>query len=66
MVNFGFSSTEPSGGTNIRNMRTEAFYQDNYWIINGSKVMITNGGLAEVYCVIAKAGTKFHEGKSRS
>ncbi len=47
-------------------MRTEAFYQDNYWIINGSKVMITNGGLAEVYCVIAKAATKFHEGKSRS
>lgn len=53
---FGFSSTEPSGGTNVRNMRTEAFYQDNHWILNGSKVMITNGGLAEVYCVIAKTG----------
>ncbi|EAC3864802.1 acyl-CoA dehydrogenase, partial [Listeria monocytogenes] len=51
---FGFSSTEPSGGTNVQAIRTVATPEKEHWIQNGSKVMITNGSLAEVYCVIAK------------
>ncbi|EKQ5086594.1 acyl-CoA dehydrogenase family protein [Listeria innocua] len=51
---FGFSSTEPSGGTNVQAIRTVATPEKKHWIQNGSKMMITNGSLAEVYCVIAK------------
>ena len=54
---FGFGSTEPSGGTNIYNMRTNATKTATGWMLNGSKVMITNAGLAEIYCILAKTNT---------
>ena len=53
---FGFGSTEPQGGTNVKGMEATAVKEGNNWILNGNKSMITNGGLAEVYCVLAKTG----------
>ena len=32
----------------------KAVKEGNKWILNGNKSMITNGGLAEVYCVLLK------------
>lgn len=49
---FGFSSTEPQGGSNVLGFTANAVRDGNDWILNGNKSMITNGGLAEVYCVL--------------
>lgn len=53
---FAFSNTEPSGGSNPTGISSTAFKEGNKWIINGDKVMITNGGLAEVYIILVKSG----------
>ncbi|SDQ25285.1 acyl-CoA dehydrogenase family protein [Carnobacterium viridans] len=51
---FGFSSTEPQGGSNVMGFTAKAVKEGDKWILNGNKTMITNGGLAEVYCVLLK------------
>src|SRR5690554_771992 len=51
---FGFGSTEPQGGSNIMGHSASAVRDGDYWILNGNKTMITNGGLAEVYLVLLK------------
>lgn len=51
---FGFSSTEPQGGSNVMGLSSNAVKEGNKWILNGNKTMITNGGLADVYCVLLK------------
>lgn len=51
---FGFSSTEPQGGSNVMGFTAKAVKEGKKWILNGNKSMITNGGLAEVYCVLLK------------
>lgn len=51
---FGFSSTEPQGGSNVMGFTASAVKDGDKWILNGNKTMITNGGLAQVYCVLLK------------
>lgn len=51
---FAFSMTEATGGSNPTFIRTTAKKVDGGYILNGSKIMITNGGLADVYTVMAK------------
>jgi short-chain 2-methylacyl-CoA dehydrogenase len=40
----GFALTEPSGGSDVRAMRTTARLADGSWTIDGSKAFITNSG----------------------
>ena len=40
----GFALTEPSGGSDVRAMRTTARLEDGSWTIDGSKAFITNSG----------------------
>lgn len=51
---FAFSMTESTGGSNPLGIQTTAKRSGNGWVLNGNKIMITNGGLAEVYCVLVK------------
>ncbi|RDV40291.1 acyl-CoA dehydrogenase family protein [Lacticaseibacillus paracasei] len=53
---FAFGMTEPTGGSNHLGIQSTAVKQGDGWLLNGNKIMITNGGLAEVYCVLAKTG----------
>jgi len=39
---FGFGLTEPNAGSDSRNTKTHAYLDDGQWIINGSKIFITN------------------------
>jgi len=39
---FGFGLTEPNAGSDSRNTKTTAELKDGQWIINGSKIFITN------------------------
>jgi acyl-CoA dehydrogenase len=54
--------TEPDAGSDVRAIRTSARRDKDHWVINGSKMYITNGVHADVYFVAAKtdpaAGTK--------
>jgi acyl-CoA dehydrogenase len=48
-----FCLTEPSAGSDAKSLRSRAVKQGDHYIINGSKVFITNGGEADVYIVFA-------------
>lgn len=46
--------TEPSGGTDLANLRTAARRSGSGWILNGSKTFITNGASADLVVVAAR------------
>jgi acyl-CoA dehydrogenase len=46
--------TEPAGGSDVAGMRTTATETDGGFLISGSKIFITNGGLADVIIVGAR------------
>ncbi|MBK3495664.1 acyl-CoA dehydrogenase [Viridibacillus sp. YIM B01967] len=48
-----FCLTEPSAGSDAGSLKSKAVKDGDNYIINGSKVFITNGGEAEVYIVFA-------------
>ncbi|MCK9163911.1 MAG: acyl-CoA dehydrogenase [Bacteroidales bacterium] len=48
-----FGLTEPNAGTDAALQQTTAVNADDKWILNGSKIFITNAGFAHVYIVIA-------------
>jgi acyl-CoA dehydrogenase len=45
--------TEPSGGSDIRSIQTQARKNGEDWVIDGQKVFIGNGGIADVHVVVA-------------
>lgn len=57
-----FCLTEPQAGSDASNIKTRAVKDGDDYIIDGSKIFITNGGEAQVYIVFAvtdpAAGTK--------
>lgn len=48
-----FGLTEPNAGTDAAGQQTTAVLDDEEWVLNGSKIFITNGGYAHVYIIIA-------------
>lgn len=48
-----FGLTEPQGGSDPRNMKTYAKRDGDDWVINGSKMWITNGNIADAAVVWA-------------
>ena len=57
-----FGLTEPSAGTDAAMQRTIAEDKGDHWVLNGSKIFITNAGFANVFVVFAmtnkELGTK--------
>jgi butyryl-CoA dehydrogenase len=49
-----FGLTEPSAGSDAGGTKTTAFLDGDEWVINGSKIFITNAGDAELYIVFAR------------
>jgi len=49
-----FGITEPEAGSDASSIRTTARRDGDYYILNGTKQWITNGGEAEIYSIIAK------------
>jgi acyl-CoA dehydrogenase len=45
--------TEPSGGSDVRSIQTRARKDGDDWVIDGQKVFIGNGGIADVHVVVA-------------
>ena len=52
----GFGLTEPNAGTDAGNQQTTAVETEDCYLLNGSKIFITNGGEAATYVVIAVTG----------
>lgn len=48
--------TEPGAGSDVAGIKTRAVKKGNSWVINGSKMWITNGGKANWYFLLAKTG----------
>ncbi len=48
-----FCLTEASSGSDAGSLKTRANLKDDHYVLNGSKVFITNGGEADVYIVFA-------------
>jgi alkylation response protein AidB-like acyl-CoA dehydrogenase len=48
-----YALTEPESGSDAQNMKTVARHDGARWIVNGTKIWITNGGLADVVSMFA-------------
>ena len=48
-----FGLTEPGAGTDAAGQQTKAVLKGDHYILNGTKLFITNGGKADVYIVFA-------------
>jgi acyl-CoA dehydrogenase len=48
--------TEPGAGSDVAGIRTTARREDGGWVLNGTKMFITNGVHADLYFVAAKTG----------
>ncbi|MEM7344037.1 MAG: acyl-CoA dehydrogenase family protein, partial [Chloroflexota bacterium] len=46
--------TEPDAGSDVAGLKTRAVRKDGQWVLNGSKMFITNGVHADLYFVAAK------------
>jgi len=60
--------TEPGGGSDVAAIRTRAARDGEHYVLNGSKMFITNGALADLYFVAARLDggerAKRHQGIS--
>ena len=52
-----FGLTEPGAGTDAQGQQTVAVLEGDQWVLNGSKIFITNAGFADVFIIIAVTGT---------
>ena len=57
-----FALTEPSAGTDAAMQKTVAVDKGDHWLLNGSKIFITNAHYADIFVIFAltdkEAGTK--------
>lgn len=51
-----FCLTEAGAGSDAASIKTTALRDGDDWILNGSKIWITNGGFADFFTVFAKTG----------
>jgi alkylation response protein AidB-like acyl-CoA dehydrogenase len=58
----GWCLTEPGSGSDASGLKTTAIKKGDDWILNGTKIFITQGTVADIYVVLAKTdpnkGTK--------
>ena len=48
--------TEPDAGSDVARIRTRATRTEGGWVLNGSKMFITNGVYGDLYFIAAKSG----------
>src|SRR3954447_21871864 len=48
-----YAVTEPQAGSDVKSLKTTAKRDGEEWILDGTKVFITNGGIADVTVVVA-------------
>ncbi len=58
-----FGLTEPGAGTDAQGQQTKAVLDGDEWVLNGSKIFITNGKEADIYVIFAVTGIIEKRGK---
>ena len=58
-----FCLTEAGAGSDAAAIKTTAVRQDDHWLLNGSKLWITNGGIANFFTVFARTAPEDGHGK---
>lgn len=48
-----FALTEPGAGTDAAGVQTKAVLEGDHYVLNGTKIFITNGGVADIYIIFA-------------
>jgi alkylation response protein AidB-like acyl-CoA dehydrogenase len=48
-----YAVTEPQAGSDVKSLKTTAKRDGEEWVLDGTKVFITNGGIADVHVVVA-------------
>jgi len=48
-----FGVSEPHAGSDVRSLTTRAVLHGDEWVLNGTKVWITNGSVADTYVIVA-------------
>lgn len=48
-----FGLTEPEAGSDVSSLKMKAVRKGDKYVLNGTKVFITNGGIADVYSIFA-------------
>jgi len=51
-----FALSEQQSGSDVANLELSAVPDGNHFVLNGEKTWISNGGIADVYCVFARTG----------
>ena len=51
-----FCLTEAGAGSDAASINTRAEVKDDHFLLNGSKIWVTNGGIADFFTVFAKTG----------
>ncbi|HEX2468404.1 MAG TPA: acyl-CoA dehydrogenase family protein [Solirubrobacterales bacterium] len=60
-----YAVTEPQAGSDVKSLRTTATLEGDEWVLNGTKVFITNGGIADVHVVVATVDPELgHRGQA--
>ena len=61
-----FALTEPNAGSDVAGLRTKAVKDGDHYVLNGSKIFISHGNVADVLTVAAKTDTSVpgHKGTS--
>jgi len=52
--------TEPGAGSDVAGLRTSARRDGDHWVLNGSKLFITNGIHGDLYFIAARTGSARH------
>jgi acyl-CoA dehydrogenase len=53
-----FALSEPEAGSDAAALTTIALRDRDGWVLNGCKTWISNGGIADFYCVFARTGAE--------
>jgi alkylation response protein AidB-like acyl-CoA dehydrogenase len=65
-IKFGaYGVTEPQAGSDVKSLRTTAKRDGDEWVLNGTKIFISNGGIADVNVIVATVDPELgHRGQA--